>query len=164
MKKNLIISYTDLQFDDSFDVINIQDYNYGHVNEFDFLNWAGYEKCKIECENRRLYEKVIFTNKHFEGIDDVECYDYYLYTNMYELAYSKDEYYHTSEKKLIVPNFNFWLCNSITFDVISSLDNNLIESADDMKKVISYKNTDVKSKKFFHILSFFSINTKVING
>ena len=83
---------------------------------------------------------------------------------MYKLAYPNEEYYHTIEKKLIIPNFNFWLCNSITFDVISSLNNNLIESADSMTKVISGEDIDDKSRKFFHILSFFSINTKVLNA
>ena len=159
MRDKLFVTFDNIGSKKGFDVLSLNHYPYGDVEKFDFLKWVGFEKCKIEAENRKLYDLVVYSENDFDLNFDESISDYYIYTDKFQRAYNtnSDDY----PGKLIIPSFKFWFCNSITFNIISNFDQRLYDKTNTMRHYIvdSVSDEDVK---FWHFLSTMIIRTECI--
>ena len=159
MRDKLFVTFDNIGSKKGFDVLSLNHYPYGDVEKFDFLKWVGFEKCKIEAENRKLYDVVVYSEKDSDFDFNKSLSDYYIYTDKYQKVYNinPDDY----PGKIICPSFQFWFCNSITFNIISNFDQRLYNKTNTMRYIIK-DNVSDEDSKFWHFLSTMIIRTECI--
>ena len=107
MRDKLFVTFDNIGSKKGFDVLSLNHYPYGDVEKFDFLKWVGFEKCRVEADNRKLYDLVVYSEEDFDLDYNKSISDYYIYTDKYQKTYNmnSDDY----PAKLICPSFKFWL-------------------------------------------------------
>ena len=88
MRDKLFVTFDNIGNKKGFDVLSLNHYPYGDVEKFDFLKWVGLEKCKIESENRKLYDVVVYSEQDFNFNFNKSLSDYYIYTDKYQKFYN----------------------------------------------------------------------------
>jgi len=155
MMNKLLVTTNDISSKKGFDVLNLHNYPYND-GKFNFLQWAGFEKCKIEIENRRLYDLVIYSEVESDFNYHKSLSDYYIYTDRYQSVNSiqVDDY----PQRLICPSYKFWFCNSITFNIISHFNQRLYNKTNNLELYLN-KSVSEEDAKFWNFLSMMIIRT-----
>lgn len=95
------------------------------------LNELSLGKAKFEAQERKLYSRVVFLHKDYIGVEVPKSLykfldeDYPLAPNtLYTPLYTEVE---EVSKKIILPSTKIWMCDSLTFNIISTIPSQWLE-------------------------------------
>ena len=131
-----------------------------------YLNWVGFEKCKYEIENHPI-DKILFTleEKTIFNFTDEKLNTNTIYTKDYKIVNIDNKKEQPFE--LIIPSFSNWMCDSLTFNIISTYTYDLYCKTQRVMwpepEIFRKFNVDEVDDKFWVFLSSLGIKVEVEN-
>lgn len=149
-----------------------EDYNI-LLDGYKALNELSLGKAKIESQERKLYNKVLFIHKDYVEVEvqsslydfikqDISLQPNTLYTPLYTKV--------SEVSKLItIPSTKIWMCDSLTFNIISSIPRTWLERDmlefyldQDIEYAHIYQALQDKQFQFFNFLGSMNIRIETI--